>query len=74
MLLERLELNGFKSFASRTNIRFSDGITAVVGPNGCGKSNIADAVRWALGEQNVRSLRGRNLQRITVCYRLRAGG
>lgn len=64
MLLEKLELFGFKSFAERTQIRFSPGITAVVGPNGCGKSNISDAVRWALGEQNVRNLRGRVLQDI----------
>lgn len=62
MILEKLELFGFKSFAERTVIRFSRGITAVVGPNGCGKSNISDAVRWALGEQNVRNLRGRTLQ------------
>jgi len=61
VFLERLEISGFKSFARRTQIRFSPGITAVVGPNGCGKSNIADAIRWALGEQNVRSLRGKNL-------------
>ncbi len=62
MLLDRLEILGFKSFAKRTQLRFSSGITAVVGPNGCGKSNIADAVRWALGEQNVRNLRGKNLE------------
>ncbi|MBD3235573.1 MAG: chromosome segregation protein SMC [Candidatus Eisenbacteria bacterium] len=62
VILEKLELFGFKSFAERTQIRFSPGITAVVGPNGCGKSNISDAVRWALGEQNVRNLRGRTLQ------------
>ncbi len=62
MLLERLELLGFKSFAKRTHLRFSRGITAVVGPNGCGKSNVADAIRWALGEQNVRNLRGKSLE------------
>jgi chromosome segregation protein len=62
VFLDRLEVHGFKSFAKRIQLRFSPGITAVVGPNGCGKSNIADAVRWALGEQNVRSLRGRTLQ------------
>lgn len=61
MLLERLEIFGFKSFAQRTTLRFSPGITAIVGPNGCGKSNISDAIRWALGEQNVRQLRGQQL-------------
>lgn len=62
MLLEKLEISGFKSFAKRTHLRLSSGITCVVGPNGCGKSNIADAIRWALGEQNVRQLRGKHLQ------------
>jgi len=61
VLLDKLELFGFKSFAHRTHLRFSPGITAVVGPNGCGKSNISDAIRWALGEQNVRNLRGKQL-------------
>jgi len=61
VLLEKLELHGFKSFAQRTMLRLSPGITAVVGPNGCGKSNISDAIRWALGEQNVRNLRGKQL-------------
>ncbi len=62
MLLDKLELFGFKSFAQRTTLRFAPGITAVVGPNGCGKSNISDAIRWALGEQNVRNLRGTQLE------------
>ncbi len=62
MFLQKLELFGFKSFAQRTQLRFSPGITAVVGPNGCGKSNISDAIRWALGEQNVRNLRGQQLE------------
>jgi len=62
VLLDKLELFGFKSFAQRTQLRFSPGITAVVGPNGCGKSNISDAIRWALGEQNVRNLRGAQLE------------
>ena len=58
MQLKRLEAYGFKSFADKITIDFDEGITAIVGPNGSGKSNITDAIRWVLGEQNVRNLRG----------------
>ncbi|MEN6476942.1 MAG: AAA family ATPase, partial [Rectinema sp.] len=64
MFLKSLEIFGFKSFADRTLIEFSDGISALLGPNGCGKSNVVDAIKWVVGEQSPRSLRAESMEDI----------
>src|SRR5258707_11391432 len=62
MRLERLEINGSKSFSDRSELAFDKGVTAIVGPNGCGKSNVADAITWVMGEQSAKSLRGEKME------------
>ena len=62
MQIKRLEIVGFKSFVDRVTLDFSEGIAAVVGPNGCGKSNLLDAIRWVMGEQSAKNLRGRSME------------
>src|SRR5271169_949395 len=61
MNLKRLEILGFKSFRDKAILDFSEGVTAIVGPNGCGKSNVVDAIRWVMGEQRVKALRGKKM-------------
>src|ERR1044071_34297 len=62
MRLQRLEINGFKSFSDRSELAFDHGVTAIVGPNGCGKSNVADAITGVRGKQSAKSLRGERME------------
>ena len=62
MKIKRIDILGFKSFIDKVSLDFPPGITAIVGPNGCGKSNIVDAIRWVMGEQSAKNLRGRHME------------
>ncbi|MEO0815105.1 MAG: AAA family ATPase, partial [Myxococcota bacterium] len=62
MRIKKLEIHGFKSFADKATLLFGDGISGVVGPNGCGKSNVVDAIRWCMGEMSAKHLRGKAMQ------------
>jgi chromosome segregation protein len=64
MKIRTIDISGFKSFLDKASIQFPEGISAIVGPNGCGKSNVIDALRWVMGEQSVKQLRGKSMEDI----------